>query len=366
MKRAFVASLAVALCAGIASGCSKSNAKPEAAASSAPAASAPASTPVVRVEVAELSMSQETLSLNLPGEVEAARDALLAASLGGHVERVHVKTGDRVKRGQALVWVDSASHRARLKQARVEVEAAERELARAKALGKAIPKAELDAADTRLRAARAAVNTARVSASRAVIQAPFTGTVVDVDVEVGEVAAPGAPLVRVVQLDPVLVTVAVSDRDVVALKEGAPAQVRFSARGKSAQGIVKTIKRAADLRTRAFEAEIEVKNPNGEYLPGMIASVNLETTAERKQIVLSQDWLVTRSKDVGVFVVQADVARWRLLQLGPVMRDRVAVDAGLKAGETIVIAGHRELVDGDRLLVSRRGKCCREGRVEFE
>jgi membrane fusion protein (multidrug efflux system) len=354
------------LAAGIAVGCSKSSAAPEAAASAKPAASAPRETPSVRVEVAQLSLSQETLSLNLPGEVEAARDALLAASLGGHVERVHVKTGDRVKRGQALVWVDSASHRARLKQAKVELEAAERELLRAKALGKSIAKAELEAADTRVRAARAAVSTARVSASRAVIQAPFAGTVVDVDVEVGEVAAPGAPLVRVVQLDPVLVTVAVSDRDIVALKEGASAQVHFSARGKPAQGVVKTIKRAADLRTRAFEAEIEVKNPNSEYLPGMIASVTLESQAEREQIVLSQDWLVTRSKDVGVFVVQAEVARWRALQLGPVMRDRVAVDAGLKAGETIVIAGHRELVDGDRLLVSRRGKCCREGRVEFE
>ncbi|HMR76243.1 MAG TPA: efflux RND transporter periplasmic adaptor subunit [Polyangiaceae bacterium] len=346
-------------------GCSKSSAKPEAAASATPAASV-ASTPAVRVEVAQLSASTETLNLSLPGEVEAARDALLAASLGGHVERVQVKTGDRVKRGQALVWVDSASHRARLKQARVEQEAAERELARAKALGKAIAKAELDAADTRLRAARAAVSTARVSASRAVIQAPFAGTVVDVDVEVGEVAAPGAPLVRVVQLDPVLFSVAVSDRDVVALKEGATAQVRFSARGKPATGVVKTIKRAADLRTRAFEAEIQVDNPKGEYLPGMIASVSLESTAEREQIVLSQDWLVTRSKDVGVFVVQKDVVRWRALQLGPVMRDRVAVDAGLKSGETIVITGHRELVDGDRILVSRRGKCCREGRVEFE
>ncbi len=357
----------VAVAALALASCSKGKAQPEAGASAQPAGSAsPKTGPKVRVEVAELLPTKESLVLELPGEVEAARDALLAASLGGHVERVKVKTGQKVKKGQALVWVDSATHRARASQAKVEYKAAKRELARAKALGTTIPKAEVEAAETRLRAAEAAVSTARVSASRAVIKSPFTGTVVDVDIEVGEVAAPGVPLVRVVKLDPVKVSVAVSDRDVVALKEEMPALVKFAARGETANGQVTRIKRAADLRTRAFQVEVELDNPDGKFLPGMIASVHIDTKSKADQIVINQDWLVTRRKDVGVFLVRGNVARWRPLSLGQVMRDRVVVSKGLTKGDVIVITGHRELVDGDRLIINRRGRCCREGRVEFQ
>jgi membrane fusion protein (multidrug efflux system) len=350
-----------------AAACSKGNASPEPGSSAAPSASVwKPRAPEVRVEVAELTQSDESIVLELPGEVEAARDALLAASLGGYVERVLAKVGDRVKKGQALAWVDSATHSARSRQAKVEVDAAHRELERAKALGGAIPKAELEAAETRYKAAKATLSAARVASSRSVIKAPFAGTVVEVEAEVGEVAAPGTPLIRVVQLDPVHVTVSVSDRDVVALSEGMPASVSIKARGQPVGGTVKRIKRAADLQTRAFEAEIEVDNDKREFLPGMIASVRLEPKSQGQHIVISQDWLITRGKNVGVFRVEKDTAHWQPVELGPVMRDRVIVDKGLRAGQTIVITGHRELVDRDRLLISRRGKCCKNGRVEFE
>jgi membrane fusion protein (multidrug efflux system) len=319
------------------------------------------------VETAKLTKSEAKLQITLPGEIEGHRDAILQAAPGGLIESVHVKAGDQVKRGQLLVRVDTATQAARLHQTEVELSSAEREYRRARSLEGVIPEAELDAAETRYRAAKAAKGSQRVSVSRSVVTAPFAGVAVRVDAEAGEVAGPGVPLVRVVQLDPVKVTISLSDRDVVALNEGMKARVHVNSLPKPVEGTVKRIHQAADLSTRAFTAEIEIPNPTGKLLPGMIASVTLNAEFEGKGLVILQDWVVTGLDENGVFVNDHGVARWRSIELGPILRDKVLVKKGVNVGDQLVITGHRELADGDPLLVSREGTCCSaDGRVKYD
>ena len=375
--RALVAGvLAVALVAGCSSARGQNGEGEGAEAEAEPQAGSPSSAPARRVEVATIQPSSGQLHLTLPGEVQGSRDALLAAALGGYVERVSVAEGEVVRRGAVLAQIDAASHRARLAQARVEREAAQRELERARTLGNALPRAQLDAAETRLAAAQAAFSTAQVAASRAVITAPFAGTVADVEVEVGEVAAPGAPVVRLVQLHPAHVDVTVPDRDVVALTEGMPARVRTDAQGRWHEGRIVRINPTANLRTRAFTVEIEVPNEDHVLLPGMIATVELRSEGETRELLVPQDWVVTRRDGLGVFVLEVGeaegtavghdgVAKWQPVTLGRVIHDQVVVESGVEPGQTVVVTGHRELADGDPVLVSRSGTCCTDGRVSF-
>ena len=318
-----------------------------------------------RVEVATIEPSSTSLTLRLPGEVEGGRDALLAASLGGFVERVLVDEGDDVREGQLLATVDLAVYGAAVEQARVELTAAERELARAERLGEALAQQQRDSIETRLAAPHAAVRAASARSSRARVRAPFAGTVAQVAVERGEVAAPGAPLVRLVQLDPVRVTISVADRDVVALRPGTPAQVRPGATGQIIEGHISGIHPAADLDTRTFLVEIEVPNPGRRLLPGMIAQVEVEPSAAVDRVILPQYVLVTRLHDNGVFVEEHGVARWRAVEIAEIVRDQVVIGSGVELGDRVIVTGHRELVDGDAVLVGREGRCCRAGRVEF-
>lgn len=344
-------------------GCRAAEAQPKATEQDRPS---PPEASAVRVELAEVEASSASLVLTLPAEVKGSRDASLASPLGGYVEQVRVDPGDRVRRGQTLVAVDTTTQAARRAQARVELEAAKREYRRFQRLGDALPRAELDAAETRLKAAQAAVHTANVLVTRSIVAATFDGVVVSVDAEVGEVAAPGEPLVRVVQLDPAHATVSVAERDVAALQEGMAAEVSLPALPDlQLTGTVRHIQRAADLETRTFIADVTVDNEAERLLPGMIATVTLKTAAAQPRLVIRQDWLVTRGGQVGVFVADEERAGWRAVELGPVTRDQVVVEAGVKPGDAVVITGHRQLADGDRLLVSRKGRCCDDGRVAF-
>jgi membrane fusion protein, multidrug efflux system len=318
-----------------------------------------------RVEVATIRPSAAQLVLSLPGEVEASRDAQLSASLGGFVEKVSVKAGEKVKKGQILALIDTASHGARVAQAKVEVDTAKRELERQKLLGKAVAQAAIDAAESRYEAAKAAYRSANVSLDRSVIKAPFAGVMAKVDVEVGETAAPGVPLMRVIQLDPVKVTVSLSDRDVLSVRQGMAAMIGTDARGTLIEGKVALVRPAADVNTRAFAAEIEIDNAEQRLLPGMIANVQVKSDGAGEELVISQDWLVTKPDELGVYVHADGVAKWRPVKIGPIVRDRVVLLEGLAKGDELIISGHRELADGDPLLVARRGVCCVDGRVDF-
>lgn len=359
---------AAILTALVLTGCDQARAEdaPPGAEAEPRSVTAPPRSRQTRVETATLEPSTAALRVTVPGEVEAARDAQLAAPMGGFIERVSVKVGQAVEKGEALVFVDTATHIARKNQALVDLKAAEVELARARKLGDSIPGQELDAREYDVARAKAALRVARVAASRTIVRAPFSGTVVSVDAERGEVAPAGAPLVRVVTLDPMEVSVSLSDRDVVALKPGMPAKVVLDARSGSIDGKLVRIAKAADLDTRAFEAVVEVPNPNHQLLPGMIATVSLGRSVSEGKIVISQDWLVTGIDKVGVYVNAKGVARWRDVKLGPVVRNQVIVEQGLSGGDEVVVTGHRELSDGDRLLVSRSGKCCTDGRVVWK
>lgn len=355
------ASLLVAACNGTAS----AETPPE---DTKAAAAEQPSTPAARatwVEAATVEPSSASLSLQLPGEVEGSRDAWLASSQGGYVEAVNVEEGQTVKKGDVLFRVDRALYQAQLAQIQAEVKASKREVDRAVKAGRAIASAERDAAHDRWVSAKAQARVAELRAARATIRAPFGGVLASVKLEKGEVAGPGAPAARLIVIDPVKVTISVSDRDVGLLKVGSDVKVAVDALATPRDGKIARILPAADIDTRTFMVEVEVPNDDGVLLPGMIARVSIEQTLAEDALLIPQGFLVTKRDANGVFVVEDGVARWRTLELGPLVRDQVVIEGGLEVGDNIVVVGQRALADGDAVILSRQGTCCTNGRPQF-
>ncbi len=155
-------------------------------------------------------------------------------------------------------------------------------------------------------------------------------------------------------------------------------RVQIGAAGGERPGRVAFIHPAADLQTRAFEVEVEVSNDDGRLLPGMIAQVEVSQPIGGTRPVIPQHVLVTRLEGNGVFVAEAGegdaaagaedglaTARWRPVTVEAIVRNQVVIASGLEAGERVVVVGHRELAEGDALLVTREGHCCTNGRVTY-
>lgn len=356
----------LSILAGWLAGCEGGQEEPSGGAAGASVKHAPESK-AARVEVATVRASQPVLHLIRPGEVRGAREAHLASALGGFVESVLVEAGERVAKNKPIAYVDSSTYTAQAKLTRIEVEDAERELKRLEQLGKSVAPARVDAARTRLERARAQHQLSKNQQARAVIRAPFAGVIVDLDIERGEVVAPGAPVARLIQLDPAHVLVSVADRDIALMSVGAKATVTSAGSPEPLEGTIHRIEPAADLQTRTFEVEVEVENADHKLLPGMIAKVSFANRREGDIVLLPQDFVVTRLDGNGVFVAGDDhIARWRPLTLGALIGTQVEVVSGLAPGDRVVTVGQRGLSDGDELIITRAGECCEDGRVVFE
>ena len=322
--------------------------------------------PGVRVETVQVSRSDARLSLTLPGEVQGSRDAVLASALGGYVEAVLVEPGEEVRKGQALARINTRIYAAQRAQAEARLQQASDQVTRLEALGELGAEAQLSSARLDLVAAEAGLELARVQHARSVITAPFAGRIGQLDLEVGEVINPSAPVARLLTLDPVVVTVSISDKDIGAVQAGMQVQVTADARGIPVQGVLTHVDPAADLRTRTFVAEVEVPNPDHRLLPGMIASVAIDQPFAEDALVLPQEFLVTRMDGVGVFKVGPENrAVWSPVVPSMVVRDQFVVESGVAVDDVVVISGHRGLQDGDALLVARTGQCCSAGRIAW-
>ncbi len=321
--------------------------------------------PGTRVEVAVVQPSQARLTLELPGEVEGAREAMLSSAMGGFVERVLVDAGQTVGRGQLLAEVDTSLRSVAVETAQAQLAQARDDLSRVETLGDLGTDAQLAQAKTQVTLADANLRQARIQLERTRLTAPFAGVIAARDLEVGEVATPGAPAFRLVQLHPAVIDLSVSDRDVVALETGMEVTVMSDARLEPMPGTIKRILPAGDLKTRTFSVEVEVDNKDHKLLPGMIASASVSEVVATESVVLPQDFLVTRLDGLGVYVDQGGKAAWQPVKVGSIVRDQAVIESGVSPGDRVVVVGHRDLAEGDLLLLAREGACCTHGRATF-
>lgn len=277
----------------------------------------------VRVAYAEAREGrvETTVANTRAGSVAACRRAKLALPQGGRIERLAVKEGDRVKKGQFLLelWNQDLASReqvsreqvssARAKSAEVCQTAANaaREAGRARQLREKgfVSEEHVERAESVARAqaaacesARSAVDeaVARVGASRAdtsrtVMRAPFDGIVAEVNGEVGEYltpSPPGIPTLPAVDLidDSCLyVTAPIDEVDAARLKVGLPARITLDAfRGKAFEGKVRRIAPyvlALEKQARTVEVEVAFDAPEkaGHLLVGYSADVEVVVEA---------------------------------------------------------------------------------------
>lgn len=282
------------------------------------------------------------------GTAAALRQATLSTKLMGSVLEVLVKEGDVVSAGQPLVRIDARDLSAKADQVAAsisEAEAMQREAltqaGRIRALyaDSAATRAQLDAAETGLARAEAGVRTAHAAAAEvaaattyAVVRAPFAGIVTKRFVDPGAFAAPGAPLVSVQDGLHLRITANATPDIVRDLRRGQ--RIEATVEGRSFAAVVEGVVPAAAGNLYAINAIID--NATQGILPGSTATV-LVPLGEHSALVVPSA-AVTRQGDltgVTVRTTEGDATRW--VRLGRSLGSMVEVNAGVRAGDQVVV-----------------------------
>jgi membrane fusion protein, multidrug efflux system len=343
-----------------------SNAQPKAAARGINAA--PQALPVPVQVMAE----QEVVTWDeFSGRLEAVERVDVRSRVAGQVKSVHFVEGALVKRDDLLVTIDPDPYAAEVDRAQAQVVAAQArvnytksEHQRAQRLWEesAIARRELDErvnaaqeAEANLRAAQAALTSAKLNLSYTQVRAPVAGRVGRLEVTVGNLVAagPGAPvLTTLVSVNPIYASFDADEHVVLrALHDGAKS-ISVEAEtvtngGRQLRGRLQLIDNQVNTKSGTVRVRAVFENKDGSLIPGQYVKLKMGRAKAEPALLVAERAIGTDQDKRFVIVVGPDnKAIWRQVQLGGTANGQRIVTAGLEAGEQVVVNGLQRVRPG--------------------
>ncbi len=338
--------------------------------------------------------SQASTLLNASGYVVAQRQAAVASKATGRLIELKVKEGDPVKKGQILARLENEDVSAALSRAQANLKVAQSDYDQAKVeLNEStlsyerkknlltpglISQAEFDAVEGRYRraqaaaastesgvqAAEAAVRAAQVDVENTYIRAPFDGTVLTKNAEVGEVVAPfgssalaKAAVVTMADMNSLEVEADVSESNIEKIHEGQRCEIILDAYPLAKyEGMVVTIMPTADRAKATILTKIRFLNRDARVLPEMSAKVaflseKAPETSKETLLAVPTGAVVQRGERKTAFLIQGDRVLEVPIEVGNPVGNLVEVRSGLKSGDRVVLNPPEDLNSGDRIQV---------------
>jgi RND family efflux transporter MFP subunit len=302
----------------------------------------------------------------------------VAAKIGGRVEEVAVRIGDSVQRGQIVARLDDDEYVQQREQARAELAVAQASVDEAQsamrlaateytrlqalerqgfAAGAELERARADhaAAQARLKLAQAqvaqrqaALRAAEVRLGYTLVRANWSGgndhrLVAQRFVDPGATLAANAPVVSVLDLDPVIAVVHVGERDYVRLRPGQHATVTAAAyQGRQFPAEVVRLAPRLEEDTRQARVELAVANPEHLLKPGMFVEARVVLASVRGATVVPQAALTRRGGELGVFLTDAEraAAHFVPVQLGITQGDHAQILEPALEGWVVTLGQH--------------------------
>ena len=286
--------------------------------------------------------------------VEAADFELRVQQAEAALAQTEARLG--LQSGQTEADVD-VEQTATVKQASAMLEEARLRRQRVEALFKQgiISKADLDTADAEYRVAdarsqeareeilnrraqlaqrRSELAIARQDLKDTIIRAPFQGAIQERIANLGEVLQEGAPVVRLVRVDPLRLRVAVPETQAAAIRSGQPVRVNVDGDPKPHIATVKRISPAISDEGRVLMVEAEVRNP-GTLRPGSFARADIVVEKGEPALSVPSSSVISFAGIDKVMVVEEGAATERVVSLGRTQAGLVEVLNGLRAGELV-------------------------------
>lgn len=315
----------------------------------------------------------------------------LAFKVGGYVKDIHqvggadgrmriIQGGDRVRNGAVLARLRESDYAVKLNQAksneadaRANFTQAKLDFDRAQNLfaTQSLTQSDYDAARARYQSAQAKLEgavesrkEAEISVQDSTLKAPFDGVILKRNIEVGALVSVGTVAFGLADTSVVKATFGVPDIRVQQLASGRMLKLTTEAiPGVEFQGQVTKIDPSADPASRVFQIEVKIANPDDALKPGMIAAVDLPgVDMSVSHLIVPLAAVVRppgRAVQYALYVVDQQegraIAHLRPVQLGSMMGNNVIVTDGVKPGESIVVKGTSQIVDGEQVQVLREG-----------
>jgi RND family efflux transporter MFP subunit len=358
----YFASLAALLFVTLASGCKKadgSEADSTGASSdstAAPADAAPTTALALPVAAVPVREGDLVITVSTTGQVASDEVSTMRSEVAGTIQKVMVRPGDRVRRGQLLISFDPRNLEINVKDAEAQLDRAMQTFRESYYPDSVVTGRVPTEEQRRTAMIKAGVPTAQVALERAKLErekatvvSPFDGLVDQVPVAVGMRVGAGELLTRVVNLGALRIDAQVLEHDLPLIREGGQATVTSAAANRVIMGRIVAVLPIVDTTTRSGRAFVRI--PAGSTLrPGMYADVKLEAARLTGRRLVPTRAIIQRDNRPLVFVVKNGRAQWVYINPGRSngLETEVLPDSGtglipVEVGDEVIVEGHLTL-----------------------
>jgi membrane fusion protein (multidrug efflux system) len=304
--------------------------------------------------------------LSAVGTLRAVRGVDVTTEVAGLVRSIEFKSGEEVKAGQLLAQLNADSDVAQLHalEAAAELAATVYERDKAQLAAEVISKAQVDTDAGDLKSKRAQVEQQKALVDKKSIRAPFAGKLGITTVNPGQYLNAGDKLVTLQTIDPIYVDFMIPQQQLPQVAVGQRVTLTADAyKGTTFEGKVNAINPKVDTSTRNVQIEATIANAKRQLLPGMFATVKLNSGEEQRYLTLPQTAITYNPYGDTVFIVKesgkkddkgnpALAAQQVFVTAGPTRGDQVAIVKGIEPGTQVVTSGQVKLKNGSPIVIN--------------
>jgi len=167
--------------------------------------------------------------------------------------------------------------------------------------------------------------------------------------------APGTPVARLVDADPLKVTAGIPERYAGEIRTGVPVTVSFD-NGAEVAGQIGFTSSMIDSANRTFAVEVRVGNAGGALKPGMVARLRVTRGVTESALLVPRDAVLRAQSGYVVYVATERDGRWvaesRTVEMDTGDGRRVVIRSGLAAGDRVIVSGQQQVANGDLIRIA--------------
>ncbi len=312
----------------------------------------------VNVVVTGVSLSEFNHYIEIQGKVDGENNVGVSPQMPGTVTAVYVKEGNRVRKGQVLAQLDDNLVKQQVNALNQQLEFAKNLYQKQKNLWEKEIGSEIQylTAKNQKEALEKNMATLNEQLEMYKLKSPIDGTVEEVGIKVGQMAAAGiVPAFRVVNFNSVKVLADVAEAYAPKVKSGNPATVFFPDFNIEIPSTLNFSSRYINPTNRTFQVEIKLGKSEVDYRANMLAVVKIVDYRNPSVVVLPVNLIKDSQEGSYVFVSTDEngkkVARRRLVEIGQTYNGLAEVLKGLNQGDQVISKGQNDLSDGQLINV---------------
>jgi len=310
------------------------------------------------INVVLMNLQPDTIRdrINLPGSIEPWTDLELLSKISGEVIEVPVAEGDKVAKDQVIARIDPTDYQIAFDAAKASYQMAYANLKRFEKLfeKRLIAKSEFEKNETQVQTTKAEMEKAELNLSRCTITAPMSGVIRRLDAKKGLLLSVADPIARILEIDRVKAVIGIPESDVPFVRNIDTVELTVQALNDlKIEGRKHVLATSPENIARLYKLELAIANPDGLLLPGMFVRANIVKKIARASLSVPLYTVITRNQEQFVYVEKDGLAERRTVELGILEDWKVQIKKGLTPGDRVIVEGHRNLEEGQKVNVVR-------------